>query len=101
MKTVLTRREVPAAIKARRDFKIGTGALRGRYTETADDWNYGRLPEQYQGLWKQAVALHAYGVWSYDTPILWILPSGEVVHPPVRYSMTTSHYQTYAGRGAS
>lgn len=98
-RTVITRREAPAAIRERRPFKAAS--MSGRYTETADTWNYGRLPEEYREQWKQAVSLHAYAVWSYGTPILWILPSGEVVEPPVKYSMTTSHHIGYARRGAA
>lgn len=94
----IARRQVPEAIKNREQFKAS--ALAGRYTRSSDEWHTGILPDEWRPAWVQAVRLHAYAVWSYLTPILWILPSGEVIEPPVRYSQTTSIHQTYARRGA-
>ena len=34
-----------------------------------------------------------YVVYSYQTPIAWVTKSGTEVHPPVRYSVTTSKHQ--------
>lgn len=57
-----------------------------------------RLPENYRQEFNAAA--HAgrvvYVVWSYNTPIAWVLDdvtTGEVVIPPVKYSVTTSKHQ--------
>lgn len=34
-----------------------------------------------------------YTVYSYSTPIAWVLDTGEVIEPPIKYSVTTSKHQ--------
>ena len=98
MSKVVTRREAVEKIRRREEFRIGTKAFYG--TIASSVWDYGRLPDKYRDLWNTAVGVGAYAVYSYATPILWILPDGTVVEPPVRYSATTSRHQSYARQGA-
>lgn len=42
-----------------------------------------------------------YSVWSYATPIGWLVEGEGWVIPPVRYSSTTSRHQGYVKRAAA
>ena len=48
---------------------------------------------------RDAEGQQLYVVYSYATPIAWVLPNGTVRFPAVRYSMTTSRHQGQAARG--
>lgn len=50
---------------------------------------YGRLPTEYHDSARDAV----YVVYSYSTPIGWVQADGEVIVPPVKYSITTTGHQ--------
>lgn len=63
-----------------------------------DTDSLGILPEPYREEYKAAEKLGqiTYVVRSYATPIAWVLDSGEVVVPDVKYSATSSNHQTIA-----
>lgn len=85
-------REARDYFDRRRPFDCN-GTLRG--TPGSAAVTYGRLPRMWQNFHRQFEAFICYTVWSYQTPIAWVMRSGEVVVPPVRYSPTTSrHAQT-------
>jgi hypothetical protein len=42
-----------------------------------------------------------YSVWSYATPIGWLVEGEGWVIPPVRYSSTTTRHQSYVKRAAA
>jgi hypothetical protein len=58
-------------------------------------WQSGRLPEPYRTEYLDAwdADAIAYTVCSYQTPIGWVLRTGEVITPPVKYSPTTTSHQ--------
>ncbi len=58
----------------------------------------GELPPPHREEYRKAAeeGLITYTVLSYRTPIAWVLESGEVVIPEVRYSVTTSGHQGIA-----
>lgn len=68
----------------------------GNFTgEVGNAWTYGQLPEPFRSEYKAAedAGQVAYTVSSYYTPIGWVLTSGEVIIPEVKYSSTTSRHQ--------
>src|SRR4051794_25851349 len=80
------------ALAKREAFKrhgFGMSAVTGRA------WTCGQLPEPHRAQYLEAADAGriVYTVLSYATPILWVLDSGEVVQPNVRYSVTTSNHQ--------
>ncbi|MEU6351116.1 hypothetical protein ABZ896_17550 [Streptomyces sp. NPDC047072] len=82
---------VRRALAARQPFTT-YGALRA-----TSERNYcvGRLPDQWADRYRaDADAGHiVYQVYSYSTPIAWVLDDGAVVVPQVRYSLTTTRHQ--------
>lgn len=84
-------RDVPAKWQAREPFNTHNGTL---YGETAVS-SYGRLPSEWRHNLFQADSHGdiAYIVYSYETPIAWVLQDGTEVRPPVKYSVTTSKHQ--------
>lgn len=68
------------------------GALRaveGAYTLP---WGT-RLPDEWRARYESEADDITYTVISYDTPIAWVLSNGQVIAPPVKYSITTSRHQ--------
>lgn len=57
----------------------------------------GDLPDEWAETYYSSPVV--YTVLSYETPIAWVLESGEVVMPPVRYSITTTQHQSAAQCG--
>jgi hypothetical protein len=56
----------------------------------------GRLPEPYRTVYRDAWwdDRITYTVYSYRTPIAWVLDDGTTIIPPVKYSITTSGHQS-------
>lgn len=73
---------------ARRESFTTSGALRG--VDAPGYVSMGILPREYVDSARTAV----YVVYSYSTPIAWLLPSGAWVVPDTRYSVTTSRHQS-------
>lgn len=93
MKTV-NRGQVPEMIASRTPFKISTGNLRGEAMPEGTRYIYaGWLNEA------EAARLYAdtrrirYVIFSYQTPIAWVLDDGSTYRVSQRFSMTTSHHQ--------
>jgi hypothetical protein len=53
-----------------------------------------RLPIEWRRQYLRDEPYIIYTVLSYDTPIAWVLETGEVRIPPVKYSRTTSGHQS-------
>lgn len=73
------------------------GALRAKSgtPEWLTPWD-SQLPESWRITYNQSVERIVYVVWSYQTPIAWVLDDvvcGEVVIPDVKYSRTTTQHQ--------
>lgn len=73
------------------------GALRAKSgtPEWLTPWD-SQLPESWRITYNQSVERIVYVVWSYQTPIAWVLDDvvcGEVVIPEVKYSRTTTQHQ--------
>ncbi|WP_416968235.1 hypothetical protein [Streptomyces sp. 4F14] len=58
-------------------------------------YRVGRLPERWADLYRSDADAGRirYQVFSYSTPIAWVLDDGTAVVPQVRYSITTNHHQ--------
>jgi hypothetical protein len=59
----------------------------------------GWLPDEHRSLWRQGVILarngHAmFAIWSYGTPVAWVVDRGTWIVPDERYSATTSRHQS-------
>ncbi len=79
------------ALMDRKPFKT-SGAFSATEGHTRLPWGH-RLPADYAATyWEQSDQI-VYTVWSYNTPIAWVLDDGTVVQPPVKYSVTTSKHQ--------
>lgn len=88
---VTTLAEAQEKIKNKEPFRL-KGWTRGVPTLSAGPWvthQYGELPEEYQA----EVAHASYVVWSYETPIAWIMENDWKVLPDIGYSPTTSQHQ--------
>lgn len=82
------------ALSERRPYTTG-GAMRAT-TGPAPDHNGGWLREKdsvWFAAWIMDRATARYVVWSYDTPIAWVTGGGNLVQPPVTYSLTTTKHQ--------
>lgn len=81
-----------AALRKHEAFKT-YGALSA--TNERDQMTPGRLPEPHLAMFKSAVArgLIDYTVYSYATPILWVMYDGTVISPDQEYSKTTTKHQ--------
>lgn len=89
----LTRRQIPDAVKERKDFVNSTGSMRGK--TLADKHNLYRPDSQLNE--KENARLVAdlaigivYVIFSYDTPIAWVCADGYVYKVEQRFSYTTS-----------
>ena len=100
MRKHITQSEAPDAIRARREFKAS--GLSGRIVD-AYNTLYGDLPDEWQERFRQAYRdsrhdRRLYAVFSFETPIAWML--GDVLtFPEVRYSPTTTQHQQIAAQG--
>lgn len=79
---IAARRPFVAAALSATDFSLPYGE-RGPNTGT------GVLPSRYRAAFAHAV----YAVYSYGTPIAWVTAAGDVIVPPVKYSVTSSRHQ--------
>jgi hypothetical protein len=84
-------RDVPAKWQAREPFQTHNGTMTGENFVSS----HGRLPGEWR---KELFAAEQrndviYVVYSYATPIAWVLKDGTEVQPPVKYSVTTSKHQ--------
>lgn len=91
------RQAIQNGVDAQTPFKINTGSVKGVQfiANVATAIPMGRLPQPYQGeLQLQAIKGNVrFVIFSYGTPIAWVLYSGTWTVPDVRYSVTTSHHQ--------
>jgi hypothetical protein len=90
--------EVPAKWQAREPFETHNKTLYGVAGLHAGGSYYGgtgRLPSEYVKELRSALDNQdvIYIVYSYATPIAWVLKDGTEVKPPVKYSVTTSKHQ--------
>lgn len=83
------RHDAQRLIRYRDDFTAS--ALRG----VTGSLGYGRLPEEWRATFDKNQRDHriVYSVYSYGTPIAWMLSDGTVHMPDVNYSVTTSRHQ--------
>jgi hypothetical protein len=74
-----------------------SGALSGRapHGQHFGPWDSGRLPREHVDSFQRAT----YAVFSYATPIAWVVDDAWVI-PATRYSLTTSRHQSSARHGA-
>ena len=79
--------DLDVRLKALTDWRMGK--LRGE--QSKGPRTVGQLPEQYR-YGEHGVFQATYIVYSYDTPIAWVV-DGEWVQPDVEYSQTTSKQQ--------
>lgn len=86
--------EMRRRLAAREPFET-YGALHAVAGAMDGAWGPGRLPEpwrtQYVNGWRDNAI--TYTVISYQTPIAWVLDTGEVVIPDAKYSITTTRHQ--------
>lgn len=82
----ITQTDAETYMAERRPFDASHLHGREGHTGTGD------LPEEWADLYRKSPVV--YTVLSYETPIAWVLESGEVVMPPLRYSLTTTQHQT-------
>lgn len=84
-------REVSALWQSRTPFNCNN-TLRGFEGTSA---TMGQLPQEWRNVYRNAEDREdiAFTVVSYSTPIAWVLNDGEIVKPPVKYSVTTSKHQ--------
>lgn len=84
------------ALSEHKAFTTG-GALRGEeWTRSVvTNWDFGDLPTEHVNviMIDHMAGAIAYVVWSYSTPIAWVLKDGTVRRPDVHYSVTTSKHQ--------
>jgi hypothetical protein len=103
MQTV-NRSTAPDAIAAQEDFHNSSNSLWGGPVNP-DSWrgdSMGRLPEEWRAEIKRSAERGnspVYAVYSYATPIGWLLQDGTAVVPEVSYSVTTSQHQGLVRRG--
>ena len=77
-----------------------SGALRGDAwgRNTVSRWDLGELntTESNRFMLDHLTGI-AFVVWSYETPIAWVLDNGAVYHVSQRFSVTTSRHQSLIG----
>jgi hypothetical protein len=86
--------KIRKAVAALQPFRIGN--VSGQ-TYLGD---IGRLPEEHAVMLRTQArsGMVQYVLYSYSTPMAWLLEGGEWVQPPVKYSVTTSgHQSVFAG----
>lgn len=94
MRRVVSNREAEARITAEEPFRNDRGSFSGiRLAKPVSRYpagiTYGELPEAYNASVRRA----RYVVFSYETPIGWVLYDGEKVVPDIGYSLTTGQHQ--------
>lgn len=57
------------------------------------------LRAEWRAAWDRDAEIIEYVVWSFRTPIAWVLGDGSVVQPDVKYSLTTSEHQRLTREG--
>jgi hypothetical protein len=80
-------KKVQASLTARKSFRNSTGSMRGEWLPTYISRG------MYEGVLPHAADVE-YVVYSYGTPIAWVLKRGDVVIPDVKYSVTTTNHQS-------
>ncbi len=87
-------------VDAQEPFRTNTGSVRGYKWPNGDVGHegyppMGRLPEENQKELKLHIdkQLVRYAIYSFGTPIAWVLTSGIWIVPDVYYTVTTSHHQ--------
>jgi hypothetical protein len=92
----VNQRQAVEMIRTRAAFEAS--ALSGRYVD-AGEASLGSLPDPERALFREAerkadaLGRRLYVVFSYQTPIAWVM-GDEVTIPSVRYSLTTSRHQS-------
>jgi len=76
---------------ARQSFDAGVN-VRGRKVEDAAGIDTGRMPLPWAETFRDQEMEIKFIVWSYDTPIAWLLDTGEWVVPQHDYSPTTTKH---------
>lgn len=90
LKTSIKARERAGELVAKRQpFSNNTGSFRGIVGRPD---TFGWLPDEYRRMWDSGRIL--YTIMSFDTPLAWLMGTGEWVVPDVYYSPTTSRQQT-------
>ncbi|RJL24025.1 hypothetical protein [Bailinhaonella thermotolerans] len=92
MRVQSIRRQVPALIQAREEFRSRGDTITGIRGPAATT---GRLPRDLAEDYRAYAGDIEYTVLSYRTPIAWVVRD-RIVIPPVRYSVTTSRHQSMA-----
>lgn len=82
--------KIRTAVQALKAFKIGNVSGQTYLSGT------GRLPEEYAALLRtqDRSGMVKYVLYSYSTPMAWLLEGGEWVQPSVKYSASTSNHQS-------
>ncbi|WP_189062236.1 hypothetical protein [Longimycelium tulufanense] len=88
---------VPALVDKRRDFHNARRSLWATHAPRMCDT--GRLDEHWQERWRRDFPRIAYVVYSYQTPIGWVLHDGSVLLVDQKFSVTTSRHQTLVALG--
>ena len=94
MKTILNSK-THEYVKERKEFKNGTGSLRGLRTGGLGARSYGHLPPEAR---RPSLDKAEYVVYSYWTPIAWCY-RGRWYYPNVSYSPTTTQHQGWVKMG--
>jgi hypothetical protein len=91
------RQAIQNGVDAQEPFRTTAGSVKGYIfpQNTIELPPMGRLPEEYQKQLKMQIesGLVKFMIYSYGTPIAWVLYSGTWIVPDVSYSVTTSHHQ--------
>jgi hypothetical protein len=82
--------KIRKAVKELKSFRIGNVSGQTYLSGT------GRLPEEYSVLLntQSRSGQVQYVLYSYSTPMAWLLEGGDWVRPPVKYSVTTTGHQS-------
>lgn len=86
-----TKRAIQDAVDDQKPFVRGN--LSGQFVR--EGVTMGRLPEEYVKILRSQQETHTvhFVIYSYGTPIAWVLYSGSWVVPDVYYSTSTKHHQ--------
>lgn len=84
---------IQQGVDEQKEFKKGN--LKGIKIKREDTLDFGRLPEEYRKQLRQQheFDMVKYMIFSYGTPIAWVLYAGTWICPEVNYSITTTHHQ--------
>jgi hypothetical protein len=86
-----TLREIPALIAARKDFK--GNSMSATHQVFTGLWWAGRLTGDDLDRWNADGHNIEYAVYSYNTPIAWVLKDGSTYRVAQKFSVTTSKHQ--------